>query len=79
MVIAAFFIIVKGIEFGNEKVLKWLTSFIISVVTSIFLTEPIKVLKFFHFLLTTKKGKVLKILLKDSYCVNILCGYLSSI
>jgi hypothetical protein len=41
--ISIFFIIVQGITFGDEKVQKWLTSFISSIISSIFLTQPIKV------------------------------------
>ena len=44
MAVCIFFIIVKGIEFGNEKVEKWLTSLLISILTSIFLTQPIQVI-----------------------------------
>jgi hypothetical protein len=40
-----FFVILKGIEFGNEKVTKWLTSLIISFLTSILLTQPLQVLQ----------------------------------
>ena len=38
-----FFVILKGIEFGNEKVTKWLTSLIISFLTSILFTQPLQV------------------------------------
>lgn len=41
--VSAFFIVVKGITFGDEKSLKWLTSLIISVFTSFLLTQPIQV------------------------------------
>ncbi|CAF0988120.1 unnamed protein product, partial [Brachionus calyciflorus] len=41
--VSLFFIIIKGIEFGDEKVTKWLTSFIVSIFTSFFLTQPIQV------------------------------------
>ena len=40
---SAFFIIVQGITFGEDKVSRWLTSFITSVLASIFLTQPIQV------------------------------------
>ena len=43
--ISIFFVIVKGIEFGNDKVAKWLTSLIISFLSSILLTQPIQVRK----------------------------------
>ena len=43
MCVSLLFIILKGIEFGDEKVLKWLTSLIMSILTSVLLTEPIKV------------------------------------
>jgi hypothetical protein len=32
-----------GISFGNEKVQKWITSVLVSVVSSVFLTQPIQV------------------------------------
>ena len=38
-----FFVVLKGIEFGNEKVAKWLTSLIVSFLTSILLTQPLQV------------------------------------
>ena len=40
--VSAFFIIAKGIEFGNDSVTKWLSSLVISVLASIFLTSPFK-------------------------------------
>jgi hypothetical protein len=43
--ISLFFVIIKGIELGNEKVIKWLTSLIVSFVSSVFLTEPLMVSK----------------------------------
>ena len=47
--VSVFFIIVKGIEFGDEKVQKWLSAIIVSLVSSILLTQPIKVIQ--HFLI----------------------------
>ena len=41
--------IIKGIEFGDEKVTKWLTSLIVSFLSSILLTQPIQVCTFFRF------------------------------
>jgi hypothetical protein len=41
--ICLFFICAQGITFGNEKVEKWLTSFLTSVLSSVFLTQPIQV------------------------------------
>ena len=46
--ISIFFVIIKGIEFGNDKVTKWLTSLIISFVSSLLFTQPIQVNSFFH-------------------------------
>lgn len=40
--VSIFFIIIKGIMFGNEKVQKWITSLFISFLSSIFLTQPVK-------------------------------------
>jgi hypothetical protein len=45
--VSLFFTIVKGIEFGDEKVQKWLTSLLISFFTSLLLTQPIQVMKIF--------------------------------
>lgn len=41
---SVFFILVKGIEFGDEKVKKWITSLLLSFVMSIFVTQPLKIL-----------------------------------
>ncbi|CAF1356214.1 unnamed protein product [Adineta ricciae] len=41
--ISIFFIIVRGIEFGDLKTQKWLTSVLTGFFSSIFLTQPIKV------------------------------------
>ena len=43
--ISVFFVIVKGIEFGNEKVTKWLTSLVISFLSSMLLTQPLQVIR----------------------------------
>ena len=41
--ISVFFIVIKGISFGNDKSTKWLTSVVISLVSSLFITQPIQV------------------------------------
>ena len=41
--ISSFFIVVNGIQFGDEKVTKWLTSLFTSFFTSILITQPIQV------------------------------------
>ena len=41
--VSLFFVIIKGIEFGDEKVQKWLTSLLISFLSSLLLTQPIQV------------------------------------
>lgn len=41
--VALFFIITKGIAFGDEKVSKWLGSFISGIFSSILITQPIQV------------------------------------
>ena len=41
--VSIFFVVIKGIEFGSEKVAKWLTSVIFSLFSSILLTQPIQV------------------------------------
>jgi hypothetical protein len=42
-IISIFFIIARGIEFGDLKTQKWLTSLITGFFSSIFLIQPIKV------------------------------------
>jgi hypothetical protein len=41
--VCIFFIIMQGISFGDDKCTKWLTSIMVSFVTSILLTQPIQV------------------------------------
>jgi hypothetical protein len=41
-----FFIIVRGIEFGDLKTQKWLTSLLSGLFSSILLIQPIKVILF---------------------------------
>ena len=41
--VSLFFVIVKGIEFGDEKVQNWITSLFISFLTSLLLTQPVQV------------------------------------
>lgn len=40
---AAFFIIVKGVDFGDVLVQKWLASLIVTLLTSIVLVQPLQV------------------------------------
>ena len=42
--ISIFFIIVRGVEFGDEKTQKWLTSILTGLFSSVIVTEPIKVI-----------------------------------
>lgn len=41
--VSIFFILVKGITFGDEKSAKWLTSFLVSILSSALLTQPLQV------------------------------------
>lgn len=41
--VSSFFIIVQGVQFGDEKVGKWLTSLVMSFLTGVFLTQPAQV------------------------------------
>ena len=41
--VSLFFVIIKGLVFGNDMVTKWITSIVISFFTSVVLTQPIKV------------------------------------
>jgi hypothetical protein len=43
IVVSIFFIIVRGIEFGDLKTQKWLTSIVTGFFSSVFLTQPIKI------------------------------------
>jgi hypothetical protein len=47
-VISIFFIIVRGIQFGDLKTQKWLTSLLTGFLSSIFLIQPIKVYLLIH-------------------------------
>ncbi len=78
IVFSIFFIIIQGIKFGDEKVQKWLTSFVVSILSSIFLTQPIKVsfllnfiLKFFKIILNYKKKIVLTVVFLTIICRKI--------
>ena len=42
-VVSVFFIIVRGIEFGDVKCQKWLTSLLSSFFSSVILVQPLKV------------------------------------
>ncbi len=50
--VSLFFVIVKGIEFGDDKVTKWLTSLIVSFLSSIILTQPLQVILLTVFFVT---------------------------
>lgn len=41
--VSIFFIVVRGIEFGDEKVQQWLVSILTGFCASILLTQPLKV------------------------------------
>ncbi len=43
--VCLFFVIMKGIVFGDEKVKKWITSVLISFLSSVLLTQPFQVTK----------------------------------
>ena len=43
--VSLFFVIARGIEFGDAKVTKWLTSLIISFFSSVLITQPLQVRK----------------------------------
>lgn len=42
IIAAAFFIIVKGVDFGDERVQRWLASLLITVVTSVVFIQPLQ-------------------------------------
>lgn len=68
--VCIFFIIVKGIEFGDEKVQKWISSFLISVLTSFLLTQPIQV---------TQKLNIRKSLMSKSILKNVKVAVISAL
>ena len=41
--VSLFFIIIRGIEFGDTKIQKWLTTLLSSFVSSVILVQPVKV------------------------------------
>jgi hypothetical protein len=41
--LSLFFIVIKGISFGDEKVNKWITSILVSFVSSVLLIQPLQV------------------------------------
>jgi hypothetical protein len=43
MAVSATFVIIKGIEFGDEKCGKWLSSLLISFLSSVLITQPLQV------------------------------------
>ena len=42
-VVSLFFIIIRGIEFGDTKIQKWLTTLLSSFFSSVILVQPLKV------------------------------------
>jgi hypothetical protein len=42
--VCLFFIVIKGIVFGNDKSTKWITSVVVSILSSILVTQPLQVL-----------------------------------
>jgi polycystin 1L2 len=45
--VCLFFVIAKGIVFGDEKVKKWITSVLVSFLSSVLLIQPLQVVFFF--------------------------------
>ncbi len=43
MIISAVLVIIKGIDFGDQTVSKWLTSLLFALISSVFLTQPFQV------------------------------------
>jgi hypothetical protein len=44
IIVSIFFIIIRGIEFGDLKTEKWLTSIVTGFFSSIFVTQPMKII-----------------------------------
>jgi hypothetical protein len=55
--ICLFVICLYGITFGNEKVQKWVTSFIVSVLSSVLITSPIQLSLTAVFMATVFKNR----------------------
>jgi hypothetical protein len=61
-----FFVVVKGIEFGNEKVAKWLSSVVASFLASMLLTQPLQLtLVSFFFVVLCRKTRQMTSLTKE--------------
>lgn len=58
MITAIVVILVKGLEFGDEKVSNWIASMCISIATSIFLTQPLQVVLVSLFLVLLCRGQI---------------------
>ena len=43
--VSLFFIVIKGISLGDQKVAQWLTSLLSSFISSVLLTQPIQVFR----------------------------------
>jgi len=52
--VSAIFTVFYGIQFGDLKTKKWITSLVVTFLTSIFLTQPIKVSSIVHILTISK-------------------------
>ena len=70
-VVSIFFIIVRGIEFGDLKCQKWLTSLLSSFFSSILVVQPLKVSSF-------GCGAENTSITLDSGSGDLLCAVLSS-
>ena len=70
--VALFFIIARGIEFGDLKTQAWLTSLIIGFCSSLCLTQPLKV-RGVHFLV----NRISHCLFVDCLFGRVLCLFLS--
>ncbi len=70
--VSIIFLIGRGIEFGDEKTQKWLTSILTGFFSSILLTQPLKVT---FFCLLSKIDWICFV--KDYLFINIVCLFLS--
>jgi hypothetical protein len=71
MSVSSALVIIKGIEFGDEIVAKWLTSLIVSFLSSVLLTQPLKVIiNMKYIILTYILTKVILVMLFCSLIVR---------
>jgi hypothetical protein len=77
-VVSVFFIVIRGISFGDEKCGQWLTSFIVSAGSSCLVTQPLQVTFKFQIFVTTTNALV-PCKKKGRNCVRVLCVHIQKV